>query len=86
MRTLSVLFLKDEMPEIKQIISIMKECQILSEQDIPGSELVTVVMMVSDPSDLYSIGLLVGIDRAKNVSTKIFKNLNEKASIKNIKP
>lgn len=77
MQTLSVLFLKYEMPEIKQVVSLMKETQILSEQDIPGSELVTVTMMVSDPSDLYSIGLLVGIDRARIVSQKILKNLNK---------
>lgn len=64
MQTLSVCFLAEEMPEIREVVKELENVEILKECEVPNSnKLIDVTFFLSDPSVLYTMGLIAGIRR-----------------------
>lgn len=70
MQALTALFLKEELPEIKEAASKFDTVEILTETAIHNSDLIKVTMLVLDPSMLVTIGLQMS-------SNRMMKNINK---------
>lgn len=75
MQTISCYFLSVELPEIREVVKTLDEVEIISEVDVPDSDLLHVTFILPDASHLFTIGLIVGNNKAAKTVENILKNL-----------